>query len=135
MTATAPRRVDFDQQPADHSRIGVAIHRLDRVATQIEQHAEELVGIGIDFKAGLDPAFKADGGVLVQAKHLGDVASHPGEGDQPAVGFALTGAAIGERRLAIIDGAAERRDQLWRKALHGGIGQGRDPVREELGRG
>ena len=74
-------------------------------------------------------------GVADQAEGVGDVVDQAVERDQPPLGRRLAGAAIGERRLGVGDGAVERGDQLRREALHRRVGQAADAVGEELRRG
>ena len=124
-----------DGQPADHRRIGIGVHRLNRIAAEIDQDTEELVGIGVDFETGRHLVLPGDHRILDDAEGVGNVVDQPAEGDQAAGGRRLAGAAIGERRLAIGDGAVERADELGREALHVGVGQAAEAVGEELGRG
>ena len=70
-----------------------------------------------------------------EAERVGDVVDQAVERDQPAGRRRLAGAAIGERRLAVGDGAVEGGDQLRREALDGRVGQAAEAVGEELRRG
>ncbi len=102
---------------------------------EIDQDAEELIGIGVDLEAGRHLVLPGDHGVADQAEHVGDIVDQPVEGDQPAGRRGLAGAAVGERRLAIGDGAVEGADQLRREALDVGIGQAAEAIGEKLRRG
>src|SRR5262245_58349510 len=88
-----------DRQPAHHRRALVAaLERLDGVATEIDEDAEELVGIGVDLQPGRDLVLEGYGRVADKAEGIGDVVDHAVERHQPPFGRRLAGAAIGERR-------------------------------------
>ena len=102
---------------------GAALERLHGVAREVEQHAEQLIGIGIDHQAALDRADPADRRARIEAERLAHLVDQRLERDHAAVGRRLLHAAIGQRRLAEGDGAFERAHQLGREALHARIGR------------
>ena len=100
-----------------------AFQRLQRIARQVEQDAEQLVVIGLDHEAALDRADPADRRIRAEPERLVHLLDQRLEQDRPAVRRRLLHAAVGQRRLAEGDGALERVHQLRREALHAGIGQ------------
>ena len=63
-----------------------ALERLHRVAREVEQDAEQLVGIGVDHEAALDRADPADRRGAVEAERLAHVLDQRLERDRAAVG-------------------------------------------------
>ena len=131
----APSRARRHRQAADDRRAEIALQRLHRIAAEIDEDPEQLVGVGVDLETGRHPVLQGDRGVADEAQHIGDVVDQAVEGDQPARRRGLAGAAVGERRLAIGDGAVERGDQLRREALDVGVGQAAEAIGEQLRRG
>ena len=111
------------------------LERLHRVACEIEQHAEELVGIGIDLEPALDRADPAQRRSRIEPQRLAHVLDQQLERDRPAVGRRLLHAAVGQGRLAERDRALERHHELGRKTLHVRIGNLCQPLGKELRRG
>src|SRR5207247_7881304 len=89
--------------------LGVArLERLHRVAREIEQDAEELVGIGVHREATLDGGDPTHPPFDIEPQRLAYVLDQRLERDQAAIRRRLLYPAIGQRRLAKRDGALER---------------------------
>ena len=107
------------------------LQRLHGVARDVDQHAEQLVVVGIDRQPALDRDDPADRHVERQAERLVHLLDQRLDLDGLALGRRLLRRAVGQRRLAERDGALERAHQLGREALHLGIGQARKLVGEQ----
>ena len=114
---------------------GAAFQRLQRIAREIEQDAEQLVVIGLDDEPALDRADPADRRVGAETERLVHLLDQRLEQNLPAVRRRLLHAAVGQRRLAEGDGAFERVHQFRRETLHARIGNFGEPVGEQLRRG
>jgi hypothetical protein len=136
ITTTAPSRWPVTRSWSRPGSFGArASERLQRIAREVEDHAEQLVRIGIDAQRALDRADPAHVGVGRQAQRLAHLLDQRFEHHRPAVRRRLLHLAVGERRLAERDRALERAHQLGREALHVRIGHAGEPVGEQLRRG
>ena len=106
------------------------LQRLHRVARHIDQHAEQLIVIGLHGEPALHRDDPADRHVEAEAERLVHLLDQRLDFDRLALGRRLLRGAIGQRRLAERDGALERAHQLGREALHLRIGQGRQADRK-----
>jgi hypothetical protein len=115
--------------------VGLArLQRLHGVAGEVDQHAQQLIVVGVDHQAAFDRADPADPPVGLQVEGLAHLLDQCREPDHLPVGSRFLCAPIGQRRLAEIDRALERAHQLGREALHARVGQMRQAVGNELGR-
>ena len=121
---------------ADHADMALAgvllLDRLQGVAGEIAQYAEELVAVGIDAQPIADLDRPVDGAFARQAEAVADLIDERPQRQQLAPGRRLLGAAEFQRAVGERDGAAERGDQLRREALHRRVGQAAQPVRDQL---
>src|SRR5207249_3972857 len=78
------------RQAADDGRALVAaVQGLRGVPAEIDEDAEELVGVGVDLEPGRHLVLEGDGGVADKAEGVGDVVDQAVERDKPAFGRRL----------------------------------------------
>src|SRR5262245_8782487 len=95
-----------------------AVEPLPRIAREVEQDAEQLLGVGVDHQPALDRADPAHRRGAVEPERLAHIVHQRLERDAAAVGRRLLHAAIRQGRLAEGNRALERTHQLRREALH-----------------
>ena len=114
------------------SRCAARLQRLHGIARDIDQHAEQLIVVGLHGEPALDRDDPADRHVEGKAERLVHLLDQRLDLDRLALGRRLLRGAVGQRRLAEGDGALERAHQLGREALHLRVGQRRQLVGEKL---
>ena len=102
------------------------------VAHEIEQHPEQLVGIGVDRSPRSIALIQATEASVASPAVSRTSLTTGSTSIMRRSGGGLLGAAIGQRRLAERDGALQRAHQFWRKALHPRIGHAGELVRQQL---
>ena len=133
-----PGRIRVARAQFDRSRRAGRLDRLARVAHEVRQHPMQLLAVRPHGQARRHIGDERDARRLAARRQplaLDHVLDQRTQRDMGQRGRRLFGLAKGQRAFAQVHRPADRADQLWRGARHGGILAVFHPVGEKLRRG
>ena len=124
-----------DGKAADDGAAGLARHGLHRVAAEVGEDPEQLLGIGVDLEIRIDIVDEFDAAAFVDSEHALHFVDQLAKAQAAAGGRRFLRTAIGEHALRIGHGAVESAHESGRERLDGGVLHRAQAIGHELRRG